>query len=161
MFSMRDLSLAPGHLLSPEQGGSGISGSGGHVISHGGAGSIGHGTGSIGGSGGGSGGSGGGGGGGALPKEEVKPKIHGFGSHGLEHSEPTWKRQLNKSGSGATHVRTFQGKLTAQGLEFLDKHVNDWLDAHPEAEVKFSTTQVGEVATATGKEQIMIVQIWI
>lgn len=103
--------------------------------------------------------SGGGGGGGTNP--EVRPKIHGFASGTLEHHESKWKRPLNKNGQGATHVRTFQGKITAAGMEFLDRHVNEWLDAHPEAEVKFSSVQIGEVATATGKEQILIVQIWV
>ncbi|MCC6425832.1 MAG: hypothetical protein IT435_03320 [Phycisphaerales bacterium] len=129
--------------------------------------SFGGGGGGIG--GGSSGGSGGGGLGGSsagtstagLPPEN-KPKIHGFGGGPkIEHAESRWKRPLNKNGLGATHVRTFHGKLTNQGMDFLDQHINDWLDAHPEAEVKFSTTQIGEVATATGKEQIMIVQIWI
>lgn len=95
------------------------------------------------------------------PAADAKPKIHGFASQSLEHSGDKWKRPLNRSGNGATHVRTFQGKMTAQGLEFLDRHINDWLDAHPEAEVKFSTTQIGEVATATGKEQVIVVQLWI
>ncbi|GMV27052.1 MAG: hypothetical protein AMXMBFR58_30830 [Phycisphaerae bacterium] len=92
---------------------------------------------------------------------ETKPKIHGFASGTMEHSGDKWKRPLNRNGTGATHVRTFQGKMTAQGLEFLDRHINDWLDAHPEAEVKFSTTQIGEVATATGKEQVIVVQLWL
>lgn len=92
---------------------------------------------------------------------EHKPKIHGFASGLSEHHESAWKRPLNKDGNGATHVRTFQGKITAAGMEFLDRHVNEWLDAHPDASVKFATTQIGEVATATGKEQVLIVQIWV
>ncbi len=100
-------------------------------------------------------------GGGAGLHADAKPKIHGFASAPMEHSDSKWKRPPNKTGAGATHVRTFQGKMSGQGLEFLDRHVNEWLDAHPEVEVKFSTMTVGEVATATGREQIAVVQIWV
>ncbi|XVJ57890.1 MAG: hypothetical protein HEQ23_00255 [Tepidisphaera sp.] len=94
--------------------------------------------------------------------EEVKPKIHGFASgRPTESVESRWKRPLQKSGTGATHVRTFSGSLTAHGLEYLDRHINEWLDAHPEAEVKFATLQVGDMPTATGREPALIAQVWI
>lgn len=94
--------------------------------------------------------------------EETKPKIHGFGhAKAMDSVESKWKRPLQKSGTGATHVRTFSGSLTQHGLEFLDRHINEWLDTHPDAEVKFASLQVGDMPTATGREPALIAQVWI
>jgi len=75
--------------------------------------------------------------------------------------ESRWKRPLNKNGTGASHVRTFSGAVSQQGLEFLDRHINEWLDSHPDAEVKFATLVVGDMPTATGREPAIIAQVWI
>lgn len=75
--------------------------------------------------------------------------------------EARWKRPLHANGTGATHCKTFTGKLTPSGLEWLDKHINEWLDQHPEAEVKFATTTIGVMDTTTGKETAIVVQVWI
>lgn len=75
--------------------------------------------------------------------------------------ESRWKRPLNKNGTGASHVRTFCGAVSQQGLEFLDRHINEWLDTHPDAEVKFATLVVGDMPTATGREPAIIAQVWI
>lgn len=88
------------------------------------------------------------------------PKIHGFGHNKHESIESKWQRPVAKTG-GATHVRTFFGSLSQQGLEYLDKHINEWLDQHPDAEVKFATLQVGDMPTATGREPALIAQVWI
>ena len=91
---------------------------------------------------------------------EAKPKMV-FSQATASTVESTWKRKCNLSGSGATHVRTFTGKMNATGLEHLDKHINEWLDNHPDAEAKFSTLQVGEMNTSLGKESVLVVQVWI
>lgn len=94
---------------------------------------------------------------------EAKPKIVtiGSGASGDKAIESSWKRVPNKVGGGATHVRTFSAKMNSSGLEHLDRHINEWLDNHPDAEVKFSTLQVGEMATSIGKENVLVVQVWI
>lgn len=94
------------------------------------------------------------------PAPAGTPKIQQFGQK-HESVESRWQRPLNKSGTGATHVRTFFGSLSAQGLEFIDRHINEWLDTHPDAEVKFATLQVGDMPTATGREPALIAQVWI
>lgn len=92
---------------------------------------------------------------------EVKPKIQAFEkSNAIGRTEDSWKRQTNKTGSGATHVKSFHAKLTGESLEFLDKQINEWLDAHPDHEVKFSTATVGEW-TGKLKEPNLIVQVWV
>lgn len=92
---------------------------------------------------------------------EPKPKIMAFEQKGgIGKTEDSWQRKTNKTGSGATHVKTFHAKLTGESLEFLDKQINDWLDAHPDHEVKFSTSTVGEW-TGKLKEPNVIVQVWV
>ncbi len=97
-----------------------------------------------------------------LPGSD-KPKIRAFSgpAEAAQPIEASWKRPLIKTGAGATHVRTFTAKMTPASLEYLDKHINEWLDAHPDAEVKFSTMQVGDMAGSMGKETAVIVQVWI
>jgi hypothetical protein len=70
-----------------------------------------------------------------------------------------WSRQPNVTRTGAVRVRTFHGKLSQQGLEYLDNQVNEWLDAHPEVEVKSVTSTVG---TFEGKmrEPALILNLW-
>lgn len=92
---------------------------------------------------------------------EAKPKITAFEQKGgIGRTEDSWQRKSNKTGVGATHVKTFHAKLTGESLEFLDKQINDWLDTHPDHEVKFSTSTVGEW-TGKLKEPNVIVQVWV
>ena len=74
--------------------------------------------------------------------------------------EDNWSRTPNTTGQGAIHVRTFHCKLTDDALTYLDQCVNEWLDAHPQYEVKFVTSSVG---TLTGKlkEPNLICQVWV
>ena len=66
----------------------------------------------------------------------------------------------NTTGIGAIHVRTFHCKLTDDSLAFMDQTINEWLDAHPEYEVKFVTSSVG-VLTSKLKEPHLICQVWV
>ncbi len=74
--------------------------------------------------------------------------------------EDNWTRTPNTTGQGAIHVRTFHSKLTVDALTYLDQSVNEWLDAHPQYEVKFVNSTVG---TMTGKlkEPQLICQVWV
>ena len=77
----------------------------------------------------------------------MAPKIRSIGEKDRRH-EDSWTRTPNTTGMGAIHVRTFHAKLTDDALVYLDQHINEWLDAHPQYEVKFVTSCVG---TLTGK----------
>jgi hypothetical protein len=70
-----------------------------------------------------------------------------------------FRREPNVTHTGSVRVRTFHGKLSQQGLEYLDNQVNEWLDAHPEVEVKSVTSTVG---TFEGKmrEPALILNLW-
>jgi hypothetical protein len=85
-------------------------------------------------------------------------KIIAFGAdaHRAQHQ---WKRQVTKTGTGACRVRSFHGKYSEQGLEYLDNAINEWLDNHPEGEVKFVTSTV---MTFEGKvrEPALVLNVW-
>jgi hypothetical protein len=70
-----------------------------------------------------------------------------------------WKRQLKQGGMGASRVRTFHGKLSDQGLEYIDEAINVWLDEHPEIDVKFVTTNVG-MFDGKFKDLALVVNVW-
>ncbi|MBX3323409.1 MAG: hypothetical protein KF757_10495 [Phycisphaeraceae bacterium] len=87
-------------------------------------------------------------------------KIQAFEQKlGSRHSE-NWNRTPNTTGTGAIHVKSFHSKLTGDSLSFLDAQINEWLDAHPEYEVKMVTTSVGEW-TGKLKEPNLIVNVWV
>ena len=86
-------------------------------------------------------------------------KISAFGQKAKKHEEE-WTRTPNTTGTGAIHVKTFHGKLTDDALVYMDRCVNEWLDAHPEYEVKFVTSTVG-VLTGKVKEPHLVCQVWV
>ncbi len=85
-------------------------------------------------------------------------KITAFGEQ--RRHEDTWTRTPNTTGEGAIHVRTFHGKLTDEALAYMDQCVNEWLDAHPQYEVKLVNLTVG-ILTAKLKEPHLICQVWV
>ncbi len=74
--------------------------------------------------------------------------------------EKSWKRKPNSPGTGAVHVKTFHCKLTEDALRYMDETINEWLETHPELEVKFVTSTIG-VFTGKLKEPQMITQVWV
>jgi hypothetical protein len=89
---------------------------------------------------------------------ETAKKIKAFGIGGME-KKHEWKRQTNVTSSGAVRMRSFHGRLSDEGLTFMDDKINEWLDAHPEVEVKFVTSTVG---TYEGKirEPALVLNVW-
>ncbi|TVQ54256.1 MAG: hypothetical protein EA377_05955 [Phycisphaerales bacterium] len=85
-------------------------------------------------------------------------KITAFGKSKTH--EERWSRTPNTTGRGAIHVKTFHGKLTDDSLNYMDQCINEWLDAHPEYEVKFVTSTVGTLTGKT-KEPHLICQVWV
>ena len=86
-------------------------------------------------------------------------KITQFGGQRLVHAEH-WDRTPNVTGTGAIHVKTFVSKLRLDAVEHLDSQVNEWLDAHPEYEVKFVTTCVGSLV-GKNTEEAMFMSVWV
>jgi hypothetical protein len=70
-----------------------------------------------------------------------------------------WKRTPTSTGTGACRVRTFHGKLSDQGLDYIDEAINVWLDDHPDIDIKFVTTNVG-MFDGKFKDLALIVNVW-
>ncbi len=101
------------------------------------------------------------GGNGAKPEGvEARPVIKSFEKTGGAVSAAQWKRACSNTGTGATHVKSFHTKLSGEALENMDRQINEWLDAHPELDVKFVTTSIGEWIGKV-KEDNMIVSVWV
>lgn len=83
-------------------------------------------------------------------RKEVQRKVH----------EDHWNRSPNVTGTGAIHVKTFFAKLRPDAIDNMDNNINEWLDAHPEYEVKLVTTTVGELVGKT-KELALFVNVWV
>ena len=86
-------------------------------------------------------------------------KITQFGGQRMPH-DGHWARTPNTPGTGAIHVKTFVTKLRLDAIEHLDQQVNEWLDAHPEYEVKFVTTTVGTLV-GKNKEEALFMNVWV
>ena len=98
-----------------------------------------------------------------MPMAESPPtapakKIKAFERE--SHHAEQWKREPAYNGTGACHVKTFHSKLSSEALLYMDRTVNEWLDAHPEYEVKFVSSTVGEL-TGKLKEPHLICQVWV
>ena len=87
-----------------------------------------------------------------------RSQIHNTSERHAIRSE--WVRKPNATGAGATHCKTFVAKFRTEAIEHLDQQINEWLDAHPDFEVKLVTTSVG---TWQGKhlEDALVVNVWV
>ena len=91
-----------------------------------------------------------------APASKIKMFATGIGSG---HAGHAYKRQTCADGTGACRVRTFHGRLSDEGMAFLDEKVNEWLDNHPEIEVKFVNTSIG-LYDGKIKEQALVMNVW-
>ena len=96
--------------------------------------------------------------GGMDPAELRTNKIKAFGVR--KPHEDHWQRTPNVTGQGAIHVKTFVTKLRLDAVDHLDTQVNEWLDNHPEYEVKFVTTTIGTLF-GKNKEEAMFMNLWL
>jgi hypothetical protein len=87
-------------------------------------------------------------------------KIRSFTQQLGEAHEEKWSRTPNTTGTGAIHVKSFHCKLTGDSLKYLDEQINEWLDGHPQYEVKSVTTSIG-LWTGKLKEPNLIVNVWV
>ena len=76
------------------------------------------------------------------------------------HEDKGSARTPNSTRTGAIHVRSIHRKLNTESLEYLDQQINEWLDDHPQYEVKFVQAAVGEWTGKT-REPNLVVQVWV
>lgn len=89
---------------------------------------------------------------------EAAKKIKAFGA-GTAQKSHDWKRKTTANGTGAVRCRSFHGKLSDQGLGFMDDMINEWLDSHPDVEVKFVTSTVGQYEGKI-REPALVLNLW-
>jgi hypothetical protein len=96
----------------------------------------------------------------AAPSPQAPSKIRQFATSigNLQHQD-NFKRPTTVTGRGACRVRSFHGRLSDEGIVYMDSKINEWLDGHPDIEVKFATTTVG-LYDGKIKEPALIVNIW-
>lgn len=85
-----------------------------------------------------------------------KIKLSGSGD---KHNYTRFKRSTHVAGTGACRLKTFHGRLSDEGLAFMDDKINEWLDNHPEVEIKLVNTVIGPLESKHN-EQAMFVTIW-
>jgi hypothetical protein len=77
----------------------------------------------------------------------------------IGHKKHDWKRKPHVTGTGAIRVKSFHAKYSEQGVEHLDDMINEWLDDHPEIEVKF-VTQTVHVFEGKIREPALVMNVW-
>ncbi|HZZ44698.1 MAG TPA: hypothetical protein VFE58_17310 [Tepidisphaeraceae bacterium] len=93
-------------------------------------------------------------------KPPVVNKIQAFGtSIGSGPASHAWKRTPHTTGTGICRVKSFHGRLSDQGMEYIDNQINEWLDAHADVDVKAVTTNTN-LFDGKMKELALIVNIW-
>jgi hypothetical protein len=90
---------------------------------------------------------------------KVGSKIQAFGVAAAHGQRLTFKRTPNVTGFGSIRIRTFHGRLSDEGLAFMDDKINEWLDGHPEIEIKNVTSTVG-LYDGKIKEPALILNVW-
>ncbi len=92
-----------------------------------------------------------------TPTTKIQPFEQKLGRR----HEDQWNRTPNTPGTGAIHCKTFHCKLSDDALGFLDQQINEWLDSHPQYEVKFIASEIGEWSGKLGRESHLVVQVWV
>jgi len=85
-------------------------------------------------------------------------KIKAFGVAGMTATH-NYKRATVNTGQGACRVRSFHGRLSDEGMAYMDDKINEWLDNHPEIEVKIVTTSIGQYEGKI-KEPALVLNVW-
>jgi|SRR5688572_7857728 hypothetical protein len=76
----------------------------------------------------------------------------------VQHIDSKLSRVPVVTHTGACRVKTFIGKVSTQGMEYMDHTINIWLDQHPEIEVKHVVSTFGKL---DGKvEHAIITSVW-
>ncbi len=92
---------------------------------------------------------------GVMKSAKIRTTTSSLDKHKQEFTRPT-----NLNGAGATRIRTFHVRLSESAMQFLDDHINEWMDNNPDVEVKFVCTSIGAFEGKRGTEQNLIMNVW-
>ena len=90
------------------------------------------------------------------PSSKIRQQVL-MGTAGA--ARPAFKRTPVCNGRGSCRVRSFHGRMSDEGMAYMDDKINEWLDAHPEIEVKFVTTAIG-MYDGKIREEALVVNVW-
>jgi hypothetical protein len=91
--------------------------------------------------------------------DPAKGRVPTYNAADMARKEDVYQRALHTTASGATRVRSFHGRLSDQGLEYMDHTINEWLDRHPDVDVKFVTSVTG-IYEGKIREPAVILNVW-
>lgn len=93
---------------------------------------------------------------------EPKPQIRSFVQSSLAQADrhDKFSRPMVGAGEGATRAHTFHSKLTDAALSYMDNQINEWVDAHPEIFLKFTTSTIGMFEAKQHQEPHLIVTVF-
>jgi len=92
---------------------------------------------------------------GVMKSAKIRTTTSALDAHKHEFTRPT-----NVTGTGATRIRTFHVRLSESAMQFLDDHINEWMDDNPDVEVKAVCTTIGAFEGKRGTEQNLIMNVW-
>jgi hypothetical protein len=95
----------------------------------------------------------------ATAGTDAPSKIKAFGVKASVVTKHDYTRKPALTGHGACRVRSFHARLSDEGLAFMDDKINEWLDHHPEIEVKLVTTSTA-VFEGKIREPALVVNVW-
>lgn len=90
---------------------------------------------------------------------DAPSKIRAFGVKAAITSKHEYARKPAVTGRGACRVRSFHARLSDEGLTFMDEKINEWLDHHPEIEVKLVTSSTA-VFEGKIREPALVLNVW-
>lgn len=71
-----------------------------------------------------------------------------------------WKRALLEDSTNATRCRTFHCKLNDSSMAVMNESINEWVDSHPEIQIKFATSCIGPVEGKSSNDPHLILTIF-
>lgn len=90
---------------------------------------------------------------------DAPSKIKAFGVKAATAVKHEFARKPVTTGRGACRVRSFHARLSDEGLAFMDEKINEWLDHHPEIEVKLVTTSTA-IFEGKIREPALVMNVW-
>ena len=89
---------------------------------------------------------------------DSKRQVESLGAKAAR--QEMWTREVDRTSSGASHVRTFTAKTTKEGIAYMDEQINTWLAENPDVVVKFVTVVPGDIIGRT-RDPSLFISVWV
>lgn len=101
-----------------------------------------------------------------APTVEMSEEVEGGSKRRVESladkvaRKEMWTREVDRTSHGASHVRTFIGKMNKEAIAYMDEQINTWLAENPDTMVKFVTVAQGDIIGRT-RDPSLLVSVWV